>query len=145
MKANNVFTDTVQMDTQTVFHTNGSISIYPCPYELGQQIVAGDFRASQKGRMTTEDNGTSRFMPYLDRGHRRYDLLFATRHGTVKESRRCVVFTVSFPKTYGKALIGRLLPEEFGQMEAYVKRLATEDDLWGPASPQLPQEEGAGL
>lgn len=34
-----IFIDTIKMDTQTVFHNNGSINIYPCDFELGQQIV----------------------------------------------------------------------------------------------------------
>ena len=37
----NVFVESINMETQTVFHNNGSINIYPCDFELGQHIVSG--------------------------------------------------------------------------------------------------------
>ena len=63
MAKNQIFVDEIHMETQTVFHNNGNINIYPCEFELGQQIVAGDFVASQKGRMTTEADGRPHFRP----------------------------------------------------------------------------------
>ena len=109
------------METQTVFHNNGSINIYPCDFELGQQIVSGATVVSQKGRMTTDDDGRSKFMPYAHNSGSRYTHLFATAHGEVKESQSGVIFTLRFPKKYGQALIESLFTEETDKMEAYIK------------------------
>lgn len=113
------------METQTVFHTNGNINIYPCDFELGQQIVAGDTRASQKGRMITHDDGTSEFHRYRHNSGSRYNPLFNTTHGEVKESRSTVVFTLRFPKRYGKALIQQFYNQESNQMKAFINSRTT--------------------
>ena len=38
----NIFIRNLQMETQTVFTENGNINIYPCAFELGNHIVAGN-------------------------------------------------------------------------------------------------------
>lgn len=121
----NVFVESINMETQTVFHNNGSINIYPCDFELGQHIVSGGSVASQKGRMTTDDDGRSRFMPYAQNSGSRYTHLFATAHGEVKESQSSVIFTLRFPRKYGQALIESLFMEETEKMEAYIKTRRT--------------------
>lgn len=117
----NIFVETIKMETQTVFHNNGSINIFPCDFELGQHIVRGGRVVSQKGRMTTDDDGRSKFMPYAQNSGSRYTHLFATAHGVVKESQSSVVFTLRFPKKYGQALIESLFKEEADKMKAYIK------------------------
>lgn len=117
----NIFVDTIKMDTQTVFHNNGSINIYPCEYEQGQQIVIEGTVASQKGRMTTDYEGRSKFMPYAENSGSRYTRLFATRHGEVKASNSNVIFTLRFPKKYETEIVRRLFKEETEMMEAFVK------------------------
>ena len=108
MKHNKVFIENLQMETQTVFTENGNINIYPCTFELGQHIVSGGDSASQKGRMVTEHDGTSRFTPYAKDSGSRYTTLFRTAHGEVKETRGSVIFQLRFPKKLGKALIESL-------------------------------------
>ena len=76
MKQQNVFIENLQMETQTVFNQNGNINIYPCGFEAGQHIVSGADRASQKGRMVTEDDGTSHFRAYAKDSGSRYNTLF---------------------------------------------------------------------
>ena len=122
-----IFIDTIKMDTQTVFHNNGSINIYPCHFELGQQIVNGTLMASQKGRMTTDDEGRSKFMPYAENSGSRYTRLFTTAHGDVKASMSSVIFTLRFPKKYGRKMIEKLLREETETMKAYARVLKVED------------------
>ena len=93
----NVFIDTIKMETQTVFNENGAINICPCGFELGQHIVATGNNASQKGRMVTEDDGTSRFTPYRHGSGSRYTHLHSTAKSTVKMSRSEVIVETRFP------------------------------------------------
>lgn len=128
MTNQNIFVESINMETQTVFHASGDINIYPCDFERGQQIVSGDIRASQKGRMITEDDGTSRFKHYRHDSGSRYNRLFTTLHGDIKESASTVIFTLRFPKRMGKALIEALLREEAEEMKAYVKTRRTKTE-----------------
>ena len=116
------------METQTVFHASGDINIYPCDFERGQHIVAGGSRASQKGRMITEDDGTSHFKHYRHNSGSRYTTLFTTANGNIKESESTVIFTLRFPKRMGKALIESLFTEEMGEMEAFIKTRTTKTE-----------------
>ena len=126
-RENNVFIETINMETQTIFHNNGSVNIYPCDFELGQHIIAnGRNIASQKGRMTTDDDGRSHFRPYAKGSGHRYMRLFDTPHGEMKMTKENIIFTLKFPKRFGKALIEKLLGEESDIMKAYVKSRRTE-------------------
>ena len=59
--------------------------------------------------------------PYAKDSGSRYITLFRTAHGEVKETRRNVIFQLSFPKRMGKALIQALLREEQEEQQAFVK------------------------
>ena len=125
-----VFVNNLQMETQTVFTENGNINIYPCTFELGQHIVAGGMsEASQKGRMVTDEDGTSHFTPYAKDSGRRYKTLFRTAHGEVKETLENVIFQLRFPKRLGKALIESLFHEETDEQAAFIKTRQTET-MW---------------
>ena len=130
----NVFIQTTKMDTQTVYHENGGISITPAVYEFGKhQIVAGGKMSTiQKGKMISNDDGTSRFLPYAAGGGSRYSRVFKTRHGTVKQSQSNIIFSINFPKKYGKTLINSLLHEELALIEAYAKSQSCvgKDEEW---------------
>ena len=122
MKKQQVFISNLQMETQTVFTENGNINIYPCSFEQGQHIVAGGMsEAIQKGRMVTDDDGTSRFTPYAKDSGSRYRQLFRTAHGEVKETLGSVIFQLRFPKRLGKALIESLYSEESQEQAAFIK------------------------
>ena len=138
-KKQEIFTDCVRMDTQTQFEAGGAVTIYPVSYETGQHhlLPAGQTRVSQRGRMTTDDDGRSSFLPYAHGGSR-YQPLFKTRHGAVRMTSRSVMFCVAMPKRYGKVLIQTLLEEEFGKMQAFATAQASGTDQW---QPQL-EEEG---
>ena len=126
-RENNVFIETINMETQTIFHNNGSVNIYPCDFELGQHIIAnGRNIASQKGRMTTDDDGRPHFRPYAKGSGHRYMRLFDTPHGEMKMTKENIIFTLKFPKRFGKVLIEKLLGEESDMMKAYVKSRRTE-------------------
>lgn len=125
-KNKNVFIDTIQIETQTVFCQNGNINIFPCSFEDNHNIVVNGDRASQKGRMVTEDDGSSHFRPYAHDSGSRYNTLYRTAHGTVKETQNDVIFQLRFPKRLGKALIERMLREEQGEQRAFVKTRPSE-------------------
>ena len=120
MKKKNIFVENLNMETQTVFHTSGDINIFPCDFERGQQIVAGGTHASQKGRMITEDDGTSYFKHYRHNSGSRYNRLFLTAHGDIKETTSDMIFTLRLPKKYGKSLIKALFCEETEEMKEYL-------------------------
>ena len=119
----NVFIETVKIDTQTVYHENGIVSVTPAVYEDGRhQVVAGGKTSvSQKGKLVTEDDGRSKFLPYAAGSGSRYSRVFKTRHGSVKQSQSNIIFSINFPKKYGKDLINSLLHEEMALIEAYAK------------------------
>ena len=123
----NIFIESINMETQTIYHNNGSINIYPCDFELGQHIVAGGKRvASQKGRMTTDDDGRSHFHPYAVNSGSRYMRLFDTHHGELKASKSSIIFRFAFPKKFGKELIEQLVGEEMDLMKAYLQTRRTQ-------------------
>lgn len=123
---NNIFINNLQMETQTVFCQNGGINIFPCAFELGQHIVVGGNEASQKGRMVTDESGTSHFHPYAKDSGSRYTRLFTTAHGEVKETRDSIIFQLRFPKKLGKALIEALHREETEEQAAFIKTRRSE-------------------
>ena len=122
------------MDTQTVFHENGGVTITPAEYEYGRHhIVAGGMMSvTQKGKLITNDDGSSKFLPYVGGGGSRYTRIFKTRHGTVKQSKANIIFSINMPKKYGKKLINSILHEELRQIEAYAKsqKSVGKDEEW---------------
>ena len=130
----NVFIETVKIDTQTVYHENGIVSVTPAVYEDGRhQVVAGGKTSvSQKGKLVTEDDGRSKFLPYAAGSGSRYSRVFKTRHGSVKQSQSNIIFSINFPKKYGKDLINSLLHEEMALIEAYAKSQSCvgKDEEW---------------
>lgn len=126
MKDIKVFIGDINIETQTTYAENGKINIYPCAFEENHHIVAHGDRASQKGRMVTQDDGTSCFHPYALGSGSRYNTLFQTAHGTVKETQNDVIFQLRFPKRLGKSLIESMLHEEQEQQMAFVKTRRSE-------------------
>lgn len=126
MKEIKVFIDNIKIETQTTYAENGKINIYPCAFEERQNIVAHGERASQKGLMVTHDDGTSCFHPYAHDSGSRYNTLFRTSHGTVKETQSDVIFQLRFPKRLGKSLIETFFKEETEEQAAFVKTRRSE-------------------
>lgn len=145
------FSGSVRMDTQTQFDANGGITIFPASYELDRHhlLEAGQTRVTQRGRMTTDDDGRSSFLPYAHGGGSRYQTLLKTRHGVVRMTSRSVVFSVAMPKQYGKALIKVLLGEEFVRMRAFANAQTDATDQWQPhleePQPEPEKQQEAGL
>lgn len=119
----NVFIDNIKIETQTVFNQNGNINIYPCSFEENHNIVVNGDRASQKGRMVTHDDGTSHFHAYAVDSGSRYNTLFRTAHGMVKETQNDVLFLQRFPKKLGKAYIASTLLQEQAEQQNFFNEL----------------------
>lgn len=120
-KTKRVFIDTFRIETQTEYRENGGINIYPCSFEENPMMVVDGEYASQKGRMVTFNDGSSQFHPYAVDSGSRYNNLYQSAHGTVKETKNDVVFQLRFPKRLGKELIMDLLRKEVKEMVAFVK------------------------
>ena len=120
-KNQKVFNNNVRIETQTAYNENGGINIYPCAFEENPHLVAYGNRASQRGRMVTEDDGSSRFTPYAVNSGSRYNTIFRTSHGSVKETKNDVIFELRFRKHLGKRLIVKMLREEQEELLAFVK------------------------
>ena len=115
----------VKMETQTMFHANGDINIYPCSWE--NQQVTSDFKAYR------QNTGTRR------------ELLFTTRHGRVEMTRPLyrsdrqgrqrrldmehIYVTFKFPKTLGLALTKAIYQDECDEVMAYFKT-RKEETVW---------------
>ena len=121
MKNQKIFISNIRIETQTVYNENGSINIYPCVFEENPHLVAYGDRASQRGRLVTEDDGTSCFRPYAVNSGSRYNTIFRTSHGSVKETKNDVIFELRFRKHLGKRLIVKMLREEQEELLAFVK------------------------
>ena len=93
-----VFVDKIYMETQTVFSEDGTIAVHPCPFELGQQVLANSGRqVRQKGSMVTSYDGTSHFRPYRKDSGRRYVELWGDPYTVLKMSKTRLVLTVNVP------------------------------------------------
>ena len=123
MRRHNVFIDNVSIETQTIYAENGTINIYPCAFEECHNIVVNGDKASQKGRMVTDDDGTSFFRPYAVDSGSRYNTLFRTAHGIVKETQNDVLFLQRFPKKLGKAYIASTLQQEQAEQQNFFNEL----------------------
>ncbi len=124
-KSRKVFIDEIKIETQTIFSENGKINIYPCAFEEKRNIVADGDRASQRGRMVTDDDGTSCFHPYAVGSGRRYKVIHQSDYGTVKETKTDYIFQLRFPKHFGKKLIVSMLFKEQGDQRAFAKTIKT--------------------
>lgn len=90
-------------------------------------MLNGDV-ASQKGRMVTEDDGTSHFRPYATDSGSRYNTLQRTAHGEVKETKGDYIFTLRFPKKLGKATIEAFLCMEQEEQQNFFNELNETED-----------------
>ena len=115
-----VFIDNINIETQTTYAENGKINIHPCAFVENPHLVAHGDRASQKGRMVTQDDGTSCFHPYAVDSGSRYNFLLHTAHGEVKETRNQIIFILRFPKHLGLKLIRALLRSEQQEQSTFL-------------------------
>ena len=104
-KKQNVFTDNIRIETQTIYAENGNINIYPCAFEENPHLVAH-----------ATDSGS------------RYNTLQRTAHGEVKETKGDYIFTLRFPKKLGKATIEAFLCMEQEEQQNFFNELNETED-----------------
>lgn len=133
----------VSMDTQTKFHVNGDVNIYPCGW-VDEQVTNGGVRQT-RGRMAIEEDGTSHYKAYRSNTGPKRVQLFETRHATVEMTRplyrtdrpgkvrrldmEYVYVTFRFPKNLGLALMKVLYQEEADEVMSYLKT-RKEETVW---------------
>ena len=130
----------IGMDTQTRFHVNGDVNIYPCGW-VDERVTTGGCR-QPRGRMTIEEDGTSHFKAYRTNTGPKRIQLYKTRHGVVETNRpqwgrpgkrrldrEYVYVTFKFPKNLGLALMKSLYAEEADEIMSYLKT-RKEETVW---------------
>jgi hypothetical protein len=138
-----ILANEVSMDTQTKFHVNGDVNIFPCGW-VDEQVTNGGVRQT-RGRMAIEEDGTSHYKAYRTNTGRKRELLFETRHAAVEMTRpiyrtdspnhkrrldmEYVYVTFKFPKKLGLALMKSLYAEETDEVMAYLKT-RKEETIW---------------
>ena len=142
LQVQQVLAGEIGMDTQTRFHVNGDVNIYPCGW-VNEKVTTGGCRRP-KGRMTIEEDGTSHFKAYRTNTGRKRELLYKTRHGMVEMTRplwrkdypgkrkltqEFVYVTFKFPKNLGLALMKSLYQEEADEIMSYLKT-RKEETIW---------------
>lgn len=115
------------MDTQTRFHVNGDVNIYPCAW-VDEQVTGGGCRRP-KGRMTIEEDGTSFFRAYRSNSGSRYRHLFETANGEVKRTRTNLIVKLTLPLGIGRIKMIEALTQQIGEIVNYVRSLK-EFTLW---------------
>ena len=117
----------IGMDTQTKFHINGDVNIYPCPW-ADEQVTTGGCRRP-KGRMTIEEDGTSHFHAYRHNSGSRYTHLFMTANGEVKRTRQKLIVKLVLPLGIGRLAIIEVLTRQMAEIINYIRSLK-EITLW---------------
>ena len=142
-KVQQILAGEIGMDTQTKFHVNGDVNIYPCSW-VDEQVTRGGC-AHSKGRMRVEEDGTSHYKAYRSGTGPKRVPLFNTRHAAVEMTRPLyrtdrpgrvrrldmehVYVTFKFPKNLGLALMKQLFAEEADEVMSYLKT-RKEETVW---------------
>lgn len=117
-----IFTENINMETHTVYHTDGRVDIYPCDFELGQQIVAGGkMMANQRGSLRTSDDGQSFFRPFREGTGSPFEELKKTPHGVVRRYKKTIVVRFSFSKQIDVEQIMRMFVSESTEIKNFMK------------------------
>ena len=111
----------VSMDTQTKFHVNGDVNIYPCGW-VDEQVTKGG-RSQLKGLMTIEQGGTSFFKAYRHNSGSRYELLYETANGEVKRTRKNLIVKLVLPLGIGRLAIIEALMSQVKEIINYIRSL----------------------
>ena len=117
----------IGMDTQTRFHVNGDVNIYPCPW-ADEQVTTGGCRRP-KGRMTIEEDGTSYFHAYRSNSGSRYTHLYMTADGEVKRTCQNLIVKLVLPLGIGRLAIIEALTRQMAEIINCIRSLK-EITLW---------------
>jgi|GEM_PF-4603265 len=116
-----VFSDSYKMETETVYHEDGTIKTFPLSYELGQRITCSGGTVKMKAKVTVDSDGYACVMPYRKNSGERYRQLMQTEHGTVLETRKQVIFKLVFKKRNGRLQVADMLEDEVDDMIGFIE------------------------
>ncbi len=120
-KTKSVITDLVMMETQTVYHEDGTIKTTPLEYELGQQITCSGGIARYKANIVVDPDGNVTVTPSKSTGKERYSHLMETKHGEVLETKKHVIVKLKFLKSNGRWKICDMLEDEVDDMGEFLE------------------------
>ena len=127
INAQHILAGEIGMDTQTKFHVNGDVNIYPCSW-VDEQVTTGG-RRQPKGRMTIEEDGTSFFKAYRLNSGSRYQMLFRTANGEVKRTHKNLIVKLVLPIGIGRMAIIESLQGQMKEIINYIRSLK-ENTIW---------------
>lgn len=127
-KKGNILLGDVRMDTQTLYHANGDINIYPCAWESDKDPIATG-RVTPKGRMTIEEDGTGFFKAYRNNSGSRYKHLFETANGVMKRTRKNLIVKMVLPLGIGRIKMIEALSCQLKEIINYISSLK-ENTIW---------------
>lgn len=127
INAQHILAGEIGMDTQTKFHVNGDVNIYPCSW-VDEQVTTGG-RCQPKGRMIIEEDGTSFFKAYRHNSGSRYQMLFRTANGEVKRTHKNLIVKLVLPIGIGRMAIIESLQRQMKEIINYIRSLK-ENTIW---------------
>lgn len=117
-----IFYDNIGFDSETMFYETGTIKSFPAHYAYNQHVLAGTATSvKMRGSMTVEDNGTFTFAPSVPSNHPRYQTIFHTKHGSVRETKEDFIMVIKLPKRLGKKRLCALHYEMAAMLHRFLK------------------------
>lgn len=112
------------MAMDTMFYEAGTIKSFPANFERNQHILAGTNNSVRmRGSMTVQDDGTFTFAPTQSLNLPRYQTIYTTKYGYVRETKEDLIMTVKLPKRVGKWKICALHYQVTITLHQFLKRL----------------------
>ena len=116
-----VFSDTYQMETQTLYHEDGTILTTPLAYELGKLITCSGGTVKFKANVVVDSDGNTSVTRMKSTGTKRYRTLYETKHGVILETKKHVVVKLQFPKDRGRLEICDMLEDEVEDLGIFLE------------------------
>lgn len=120
---NKILYNMVKMDTQTVYHANGDMNIYPTSYEQPKAPIT-DGRKFYKGSVHLDEDGKAHVKRYnIGSQGTRYITLCETEHCVIKRARKTglIVETWHFKPAMTLSDIQEVKERERPRIEAFYK------------------------
>lgn len=98
-----ILLEDVSMAMDTTLFQSGLIKSYPANYERDQHILSGTSTSVRmKGNVVLCDDGSFTFAPTNSSNTPRYQTIYTTKHGFVRETKEDLIMTIKLPKRLGK-------------------------------------------
>lgn len=98
-----IFAKTLEMDSTTIIYENGEVVTSPADYaEANGLFDKTKDSVNQSGRFKVFQGGGTHFIPYRQTSCRRYEPVFETHYGLIRETKEDLIFIIRLPKNMGK-------------------------------------------